>query len=117
MDTHISKNQIIRLIRKDLINVKMTTYLSEIPIPSDDYNLGLDELVFELMGIERLTDRCIDQIFRNYMARSAKVNALNISINQQEIDRLAEELYDYLTYEAELTHKQLDSENNDRATN
>ena len=99
MNQQISKNQVIRLITMDLINVKLTTHLSEIPLVPDHYMLGIDEIVFEVMGIEALSDACVDQIYQNYVARARKVITLQVSYNRNEIDKLAEELYEYLAHE------------------
>ncbi|AEA45002.1 hypothetical protein [Fluviicola taffensis] len=100
MKQQISKSQIIRLITMDLLNIKLTTKLSEIPLVPDHYMLGIDEIVFEVMGIEELSDTRVDQVYRNYAARAIKVRDLQVPFNQDRIDELAEELYDYLESES-----------------
>ena len=100
MKQKISKSQIIRLITMDLLNIKLTTQLSEIPLVPDHYMLGIDEIVFEVMGIDALSDMRVDQIYRNYAARAIKVRELQVPFNRDKIDALAEELYDYLESES-----------------
>jgi len=100
MKQKISKSQIIRLITMDLLNIKLTTHLSEIPLVPDHYMLGIDEIVFEVMGIEALSDTRIDQIYQNYAARAIKVRDLQVPFNRDKIDKLAEELYAYLESES-----------------
>lgn len=83
----------------DLINAKLSMHLSELPFSAGDSLLGIDELVFELMGLEKLSDLKLDQVFKNYEARSGQIRNLSVIVDQHKIDRLAEELYEYLKSE------------------
>lgn len=89
----------------DLVNAKLSMHLSEIPFSAGDYLLGIDELVFELIGLEKLPDSRLDHVFKNYIAQSREIRNLSVILDQNKIDRLAEELYEYLISEAQHTEQ------------
>lgn len=89
-----TKNMIVQLIYMDMINHKLVSCLSDMQINAEEYILGIDEIIFEMVGLNNLPNE--DSIFEHYLLEFAKVKQLNLKTQKQDIRLLAESLLEFL---------------------
>lgn len=88
-----SKELITKLIEQDLIYYRFLRRLDWVGLTvCDAYTLMLEDLVYQLMGIEQHPD--MDQIYDDYMQLARMVEDINRIGKDPEI--LATEIYRYL---------------------
>lgn len=77
-----------------MINYKLVSCLSDMQINAEEYILGIDEIIFEMLGLNNLPNE--DSIFEQYFLEFAKVKQLNLKTQKQDIRLLAESLLEFL---------------------
>ena len=85
---------VIELIRMDLYNHKFVNSLHAIHIDAEVYCLGIDEPIFELMGLQERPD--VDDIFEQYYEKSRAILTINLVQERHRAQLLAMELYEFL---------------------
>jgi hypothetical protein len=89
-----TKQLIVKLISMDIVNHKLVSSLSDMQINAEEYVLGIDEIIFEMIGLNNSPEE--ESIFEQYLSKSAKVKQMNLKTQQQEIQLLAEDIFDFL---------------------
>ena len=89
-----TKQLIVKLISMDIVNHKLVSSLSDMQINAEEYVLGIDEIIFELIGLHNSPNE--ESIYEQYLSKSAEVKQLNLKTQQQEVQLLAEDLFDFL---------------------
>ena len=89
-----TKQLVVKLISMDIVNHKLVSSLSDMQINAEEYVLGIDEIIFEMIGLNNSPDE--ESIFEQYLSKSAKVKQMNLKTQQQEIQLLAEDIFDFL---------------------
>jgi len=82
------------LIQMDIINCKLVNHFQLMGIDLEDYALGIDRIVFELMDIQDRPDT--DEIFERYMNEYESVMQLSVKHDSSKIEQLAKSLYNLL---------------------
>lgn len=97
METLDKKDLIIRLIKDNLINLKLIYGLNNIGLIADDYHLDLGDTIFKLMGFEASEQS--DLIFETvFMGNSEKITRIAISDSRDELHLLSREIYKELLF-------------------
>ncbi|WP_343605712.1 hypothetical protein [Fluviicola sp.] len=87
------KELVTKLIEQDLIYYRFLRRLDWVGLTvSDAYTLMLEDLVYELMGIEQHPE--MERIYDDYMKLARRVTDINRRGKKPEV--LAEEIYKYL---------------------
>jgi hypothetical protein len=89
-----TKQLVVKLISMDIVNHKLVSSLSDMQINAEEYVLGIDEIIFELIGLHNLPNE--ESIYEQYLSKSAEVKQLNLKTQQLEVQLLAEDLFDFL---------------------
>lgn len=97
METLDKKELIIRLIKDNLINLKLVYGLNHLGLIADDYHLNLGDTIFKLLGFEASEQS--DLIFENvFMGNSEKITQIAIFGSKDELDLLSMEIYNELLF-------------------
>ena len=97
MNLQKQKELILSLIKDDLTNCKLVNALNGAGLNAYDYSLNLSGTIFNLVGIDDLPTNVF--IYKKYFGLTKKVNDINITEEQNNLDSLTEEIYSYLLYE------------------
>jgi hypothetical protein len=102
METLDKKELVIRLIKDNLINLKLVSGLNHLGLIADDYYLHLGDTIFKIMGFEACEQN--DLIFETvFMGNSEKVTQIAISGSPDELDLLSIEIYRELLFARGIT--------------
>lgn len=85
---------IISLIKDDLRNTKLVNGLNKIGLKAEDYHLNLSDTIFHLMGFEDNSQT--DALIEFYYEYSNKVEECDLTLNSNQLDELAEEIFERL---------------------
>jgi hypothetical protein len=85
---------IIDLIKQDLIHSKLIYGLDEMQLNTRMYKLELRRIIFEMMELE--DHKSISQITHHYASLSTKMKRIQIEDWDEEVDKLAAGIYNYL---------------------
>jgi hypothetical protein len=97
MEVLDKKELVIRLIKDNLINLKLVYGLNHLGLIADDYHLNLGDTIFKLMGFEASEQS--DLIFETvFMGNSEKITQIAISGSKDELDLLSMEIYNELLF-------------------
>jgi hypothetical protein len=88
------KSTIIDLIKQDLIHSKLIYGLDEMMLNTRMYKLELRRIIFELMELE--DHKSISAITHHYASLSTKMKRVEVENWDDEIDKLAAGIYNYL---------------------
>lgn len=86
------KELIIRLIKDDLINNSLLNGFEMIGILTENYSLNLSDTIFKVMGISDDND----ELFDIYLDKCKTLAELNISLDQNRLDKHAHEIFEVL---------------------
>lgn len=90
-----TEQQIISLIKDDLINCKLVNGLNQLGLSAGDYHLNLSETIFNLMGIDGATDdndKLLDY-YINLTSASQGIDLSNIAGRGTALEDLAQSIY------------------------
>jgi hypothetical protein len=93
--TRDKKAMTIYLIKQDLLNTRIIMGFLAMGIEANDYTTDLSEFIFMLVGVDP-EHRQIEEIFKHYMTMIRKVIHLNILIQKNEFDEMANDIYNFL---------------------
>ena len=82
------------LIQMDIVNCKLVNHFQLMGVDLENYALGIDRIVFELMDIQDRPDT--DEIFERYMDEYEGVMQMSIKQDSNKIEQLAKSLYNML---------------------
>ena len=82
------------LIRMDIINCKLVNHFSLMGVELEQYSLGIDEIVFELMDIQHRPDT--DEIFERYTEEYKAIMEWDLKYDRTKFELLAKSLYKML---------------------
>lgn len=102
METLDKKDLVIRLIKDNLINLKLVYGLNHLGLIADDYHLNLGDTIFKLLGFEASEQS--DLIFETvFMGNSEKITQISISGSVDELNLLSMEIYRELIFAKGIT--------------
>lgn len=85
---------IISLIKDDLINFKLVNGLNELGINANMYFINSSDTVFKLMGFEN--EKYDEVLFEHYIELSKKAIEIDISLSNEPLNDLCNEIYSEL---------------------
>lgn len=95
MKSKKEKEVILSLIKDDLVNHKLLLGLDALGLRAADYYLNIGDTIFSLMGFPENSDS--DRVYELYLELTKKARFLNLSESQNQLEQLAQEIYQELT--------------------
>jgi hypothetical protein len=88
------KPVIVSLIKDDIINSCLVNRLNKAGLDAGDYYLHLSETIFTLLKFE--DNFRTEKIYKKYLKLTQRITPKHIHDEREEIDRLANEIFDFL---------------------
>lgn len=96
----MNKQKLITTLLKDhLIYTRLLSGLKDLGFESDNNNLHLSELIFELLEI----DDAQDELFEAYLEWCARIKEMDILKDSHLLETYANEIYSFLTVSSKRT--------------